>query len=69
MYFEQDLPSYRYLDEDYFLTRDQMAWYGACYAPGMTTTDNILLSPLQGSESYQSAASPDHHGRIRSPAR
>lgn len=47
MYFEQDLPSYRYLDEDYFLTRDQMAWYGACYAPGMTTTDNILLSPCK----------------------
>ena len=47
MYFEQDLPSYQYLDEDYFLTREQMDWYGECYAPGLTRTDNVLLSPCK----------------------
>lgn len=41
---EQDLPSYRLLDEDYFLTREQMAWYARCYAPGMTRTDDVRLS-------------------------
>ncbi len=45
MFFEQDLPSYAYLDEDYFLTREQMHWYYSCYAPGRTETDEILLSP------------------------
>ncbi len=45
MFFEQDLPSYAFLDEAYFLTREQMQWYYACYAPGRTETDDILLSP------------------------
>lgn len=47
MYFEQNLPSYKYLDEDYFLTREQMAWYCECYAPGVTRTDDVLLSPCK----------------------
>ncbi len=50
MFFEQDLPSYAYLDEDYFLTRDQMAWYYACYAPGISTTDDVMLSPHKESD-------------------
>jgi len=45
MFFEQDLPSYAYLDEAYFLTREQMAWYYECYAPGLSATDDIMLSP------------------------
>lgn len=45
MFFEQNLPSYRFLDEDYFLTRAQMDWYYACYAPGLSQTDDVLLSP------------------------
>lgn len=44
---EQDLPSYRLLDEDYFLTRDQMAWYRDCYTPGMSQTDDLRLSPCK----------------------
>ncbi|MBO21625.1 MAG: hypothetical protein CMM26_04500 [Rhodospirillaceae bacterium] len=50
MFLEQDLPSYAFLDEDFFLTRDQMAWYHDCYAPGMTTTDDIMLSPSKADE-------------------
>lgn len=50
MFFEQDLPSYAYLDEDYFLTREQMAWYHDCYAPGMTKTDDPLLSPSKAAD-------------------
>ncbi len=47
MFFEQDLPSYGLLDEDYFLTRDQMRWYYDCYAPGVTATDDPMLSPCK----------------------
>jgi len=50
MFFEQNLPSYAYLDEDYFLTRDQMAWYYDCYAPGVTATDDIMLSPCKADD-------------------
>lgn len=46
-FFEQDLPSYQLLDADYFLTRDQMAWYQDCYAPGLTETSDIALSPCK----------------------
>ncbi|MGB0571881.1 MAG: alpha/beta hydrolase [Alphaproteobacteria bacterium] len=45
MFFEQDLPSYAFLDEAYFLTREKMQWYYDCYAPGRTKTEDILLSP------------------------
>ncbi|MBN43370.1 MAG: hypothetical protein CL573_07780 [Alphaproteobacteria bacterium] len=45
MFFEQDLPSRMFLDEDYFLTRDQMTWYYECYTPGITSTEDIMLSP------------------------
>ncbi|MEK9831518.1 MAG: alpha/beta hydrolase, partial [Rhodospirillaceae bacterium] len=50
MFFEQDLPSYGLLDEDYFLTRDQMAWYYDCYAPGTTATDDMMLSPSKADD-------------------
>jgi len=50
MYFEQDLPSYQFLDEDYFLTREQMNWYYDCYAPGVTQTDDIMLSPSKAAD-------------------
>lgn len=50
MFFEQGLPSYAFLDEDYFLTREQMQWYYACYAPGMTETDDVLLSPCKAGD-------------------
>jgi acetyl esterase len=50
MFFEQDLPSYGLLDEDYFLTRDQMAWYYDCYAPGTTATDDMMLSPSKAED-------------------
>lgn len=47
MYFEQGLPSYKYLDADYFLTREQMTWYSECYTPGVTQTEDVLLSPCK----------------------
>ncbi|MEK9900673.1 MAG: alpha/beta hydrolase fold domain-containing protein, partial [Rhodospirillaceae bacterium] len=50
MFFEQDLPSHGLLDEDYFLTRDQMAWYYDCYAPGTTATDDMMLSPSKADD-------------------
>ncbi len=50
MLFEQDLPSYDLLDEDYFLTREQMEWYYDCYAPGVSQTDDMLLSPCKADD-------------------
>jgi acetyl esterase len=50
MFFEQDLPSYALLDEDYFLNRDQMRWYYDCYAPGVTATDDPILSPCKADD-------------------
>lgn len=50
MFFEQELPSYAFLDEDYFLTRDQMRWYYDCYAPGLTATDDPILSPCKADD-------------------
>lgn len=50
MFFEQNLPSYELLDEDYFLTREQMDWYYACYAPGISQTDDMLLSPCKAED-------------------
>lgn len=50
LFFEQDLPSYAFLDGDYFLTRDQMTWYHDCYAPGLTQTDDIRLSPCKADD-------------------
>lgn len=47
MFSEQNLPSYSLLDEDYFLTREQMEWYCDCYAPGVSRTEDVLLSPCK----------------------
>lgn len=40
-----DLPSYRLLDEPYFLTRQQMQWYYDCYAPSGIDRNDLRLSP------------------------
>lgn len=45
LFFELDQPSYRLLDEDYFLTREQIRWYHECYIPDGQRRDEWLLSP------------------------
>jgi len=45
LFFRLDLPSYRLLDEPYFLTRDQMQWYCDCYVPAGTDRSDVRLSP------------------------
>jgi acetyl esterase len=41
----RDLPSYRFLDEDYFLTREQMAWYREQFLPAGTDLADPRLAP------------------------
>lgn len=44
-FFTLDLPSYKLLDEPYFLTRQQMQWYYDCYAPPGIDRSDLRLSP------------------------
>lgn len=45
LFFTLDLPSYRLLDEPYFLTRAQMQWYYECYVPAGVDRNDLRLSP------------------------
>ena len=49
-FFTLDLPSYALLDEAYFLTRQQIAWYQSQFLPEDTDRGDLRLGPALASD-------------------